>query len=295
MSREGYVSTPEGLQLHYRFEGQGPDTLVMIHGGPGMDFGYMAADFAPLAQRHTLLFYDQRGGGYSTLPQDTALLHIDDHVADLEVIREHFGMERLTLVAHSFGPAVAAKYAMAYPERVARMIFLGPVPPLQGDFYARYGERLASRLSVEEQQALDSLFRAMVSGPEVVAACRKYWEIALKPRLAKGMEVGIIKGDCCLAPPEAISYGMSKTNAVTSASLGNWDWRPELKKLPVPTLIIHGEEESIPMDMVEEWATALPNSELIKVPQAAHFPYVERPDIVWPAMEAFLREAGRTF
>jgi dipeptidyl aminopeptidase/acylaminoacyl peptidase len=56
-----------------------------------------------------------------------------------------------------------------------------------------------------------------------------------------------------------------------------------------PTLIIHGETDAIPMDLVEEWTTALPHARLIKVPGASHFPYVERPDMVWPAIEDFLR------
>ena len=44
------------------------------------------------------------------------------------------------------------------------------------------------------------------------------------------------------------------------------------------------------MDMVESWPVALKNSELIKVPEAGHFAYAERPDIVWPAIESFLAE-----
>ena len=57
----------DGAALFYRMVGTGPDVLVMIHGGPGMDMGYMVPDFGPLAERHRLLFYDQRGGGRSEL------------------------------------------------------------------------------------------------------------------------------------------------------------------------------------------------------------------------------------
>ena len=72
-------------------------------------------------------------------------------------------------------------------------------------------------------------------------------------------------------------------------SLGDWDFRPDLARVTAPTLNIHGETDAIPMDLVEEWTTALPHARLIKVPGASHFPYVERPDLVWPAIEAFLR------
>ena len=44
------------------------------------------------------------------------------------------------------------------------------------------------------------------------------------------------------------------------------------------------------MDLVEEWVTSLPNARLVKIPRAAHFAYVERPELVWPLVEAFLAE-----
>src|SRR6185436_18310536 len=100
---EGQVSG-DGASLFYRMVGTGPDVLVMIHGGPGMDSGYMVPDFGPLAARHRLLFYDQRGGGRSELLGDDAALYtMARHVGDLEALRRHFGLERMTLVAHSFG------------------------------------------------------------------------------------------------------------------------------------------------------------------------------------------------
>jgi proline iminopeptidase len=57
-----------------------------------------------------------------------------------------------------------------------------------------------------------------------------------------------------------------------------------------PALIIHGEEDAIPMAMVAEWASALPNARLMKVANAAHFPYAERPDVVFPEIEKFLAQ-----
>jgi pimeloyl-ACP methyl ester carboxylesterase len=51
---------------------------------------------------------------------------------------------------------------------------------------------------------------------------------------------------------------------------------------------VHGEEDAIPMDLVEEWTTSLPHAQLLRVPGAGHFAYVEQPKIVWPAVERFL-------
>jgi pimeloyl-ACP methyl ester carboxylesterase len=72
------------------------------------------------------------------------------------------------------------------------------------------------------------------------------------------------------------------------ASYGEWDLRDGLRRLAVPTLVVHGEEDAIPMDLVREWVTTMPNARLLPVPGAAHFAYAERPEVVWPAVERFL-------
>jgi len=280
----------DGAALFYRSVGSGPDVLVMIHGGPGMDMGYMVPDFAPLAEHHRLVFYDQRGGGRSErLRDDPALFTMAHHVADLEVLRLRFGLGRLTLVAHSFGPAIAAAYAIAHPDRVARMIFLGPLPPRQGELWTRYGATLEGRLTEDERADMARLGDEMVHGADPVAACRAYWAIAVKPRVAQPELASRVTGDFCSAGADAIRAGYGIAGTHTSQSLGDWDFRPDLARVTAPTLIIHGETDAIPMDLVEEWTTALPHARLIKVAGASHFPYVERPDLVWPAIEDFLR------
>ena len=286
---EGHVAG-DGASLFYRTVGAGPDVLVMIHGGPGMDMGYMVPDFGPLAARHQLLFYDQRGaGGSERLRDDPALYTMARHVADLEALRRQFGLDRMTLVAHSFGPAIAASYAMAHPEHVARMIFLGPVPPRAGDMETRYAATVDSRLTPDERAELTTLETAMVHGPDPVTACRAYWAIAVKPRVARPELARRVTGDFCSAGADAIRSGMGVAGPHTEKSLGAWDFRPGLAAVTAPTLILHGEDDAIPMDLVEEWTTALPHARLVKVPGASHFPYVEQPDLVWPVIEDFLR------
>jgi proline iminopeptidase len=290
---QGYFPGAGGLKLYYQFKGSGKDTIVMIHGGPGMDAGYMVADFETLAKKHVLLFYDQRGGGRSALP-DTATnkttLHIDRHIDDLEALRKYFSFSEMNLLGHSFGTIIAGKYAIAYPENVRSMILIGSVPPYAGDFGSRYEKSLNSRMSAEELKQMELLGNEIVSGKDPKKACRDYWQLALKPRIANGLDISVIKGDCCSAPAEGLRYGYKYTQSITWNSLGEWDFREALKKVRAPVLLIHGEEESIPMDMVEVWTKFLPNSELKKIPKAAHFPYAERPGEVWPLIESFLQE-----
>lgn len=281
------MQSRDGVRIFTRSVGAGPP-VVVIHGGPGMDHESLAADLAPLARSHRLIYYDQRGGGRSTLPSDPAGLTIERHVSDLEVLREHYGLEKLTLLAHSFGPAIAARYAIEYPERIERMIFLGPIPPRKGTFFEDYGSNLEARLSPEDARRAGELAKRRDDGVDVVAACREYWRLETPPRLAKGVAPSVVKSDFCTASPEAIQYGMSKTNPATFGSLGEWDWRERLRGVTAPVLIIHGVEDAIPLAQVREW-TALPNGRMLELEGTGHFPHAEKPDIVFPAIEEFLR------
>ena len=293
--REGYVTTVDSARLHYKIIGRGTDTVVAIHGGPGVDLESILNDFVPLARRHVVIFYDQRGTGASTLPLDTTQLTATQQVDDLDAVRKHFKLARMTLVAHSYGPLLAATYAIAHPYRVKRMVFFGPVPPRRGTFWTRFGQSFATRIDSASRSRMNDANRRMNDpAQDQRRGCRDYWVEAVRPRLAEPERTSaMIQADFCAASPAAIVYGLTTTNRVVMASYGDWDIRGALKNVAAPTLIMHGEQESIPMDLVEEWVTALPHARLVKVPHAAHFTYLERPELVWPVVEKFLGAPSR--
>jgi proline iminopeptidase len=282
-----FANAGDGVRIWYTESGKGSPVIV-IHGGPGMDHESLAADLAPLAQHHRVIEYDQRGGGRSTLPADMAQLTIEHHVNDLEALRKHLGLKKVTLIAHSFGPAIAALYAIRYPENVERMVFLGPIPPRKGKFFEEFGAALQPRLTDEQRKRGAELQKAFATSPDPAAVCREYWAIMTPPRLAKSTPLSVVKSDLCAGPPDAIRYGMTKTNGATFGSLGDWNWTADLARVKAPVLVIHGEEDAIPMAMVSEWVTALPDARILRLPHTAHFPHAEQPKIVFPAIETFL-------
>ena len=292
--REGYITTSDSARLFYRVMGARGDTIIAIHGGPGVDLESIAGDFARLANRHVVIFYDQRGAGRSELPADTTRLVVARQIADLDAVRRYFGARQVTLVAHSYGPLLAASYALAHPEAVRRMVFFGPVPPRRGDFWQRFGASMAQRLdSADRAHLADANRRLADPNADTRQACRDYWAIAMRPRLAEpARTLPLVKSDLCASDPAGIRYGLTTTNRVVMASYGDWDLREGLRHLDVPTLVVHGEQESIPMDLVEEWVTSLPHARLVRVPRAAHFTYAERPDVVWPEVDRFLAAAA---
>ena len=90
---EGYFAGEGGVQLFYRAIGSAPDTVVVLHGGPGCDMQYLIPDLEPLAMNHTVVYYDQLGAGKSELPADTTKLTIEHYVEDLDIL-ENFSDSR---------------------------------------------------------------------------------------------------------------------------------------------------------------------------------------------------------
>ncbi len=56
----------------------------------------------------------------------------------------------------------------------------------------------------------------------------------------------------------------------------------------MPVLTIQGEQDAIPMNSAQEWVEILPNARLFKIPDSGHLPFIEQPDIFYPAVEQFL-------
>ncbi|WP_188187377.1 alpha/beta fold hydrolase [Nonomuraea sp. SYSU D8015] len=128
MIREAHVN---GIKLVYREEGDpAAPPLVLLHGRTANhnDWNGITQHFAA---RHHVLAPDLRGHGASDRPGEYPLPEMAE---DIAALLDHRGMERVTLVGHSLGGAVAYHLAMNHPGRVARLVLEDPAPPrpLQG-------------------------------------------------------------------------------------------------------------------------------------------------------------------
>ena len=289
---DGYIASTGGVRIHFRVVGSGPDTAVLVHGGPGADMNSIFPDLAPLATHHTLILYDQRGGGRSTLPADTTLLDASYFVDDLDAVRRYFRLQRVTLIATSFGPIIAALYAQTHPDRVARMIFAGAIPPRQAEAMAWWNEkqrqaRAADSVLTKRMRALDSI---MITGSaaDPVATCHEWEQVAHALAAAKGDTIRW-HGTMCDAPPEGIRYGMRYTSQLTPQSLGAWDFTTSMRRVTAPLLVVYGAKDTSPIESQIEWAAAVPNGVLVVIPGAGHGPQADRPDVFPPLVESFLR------
>jgi proline iminopeptidase len=288
----GYVTTPDGVRLFYRIAGRGPDTVVVLHGGPGLSMRYLVDDLAPLAPSRTLIFYDQRGGGASDLPEP-ARLTAERMVADLETVRQHFGLARLTLLGHSWGGALAALYATRHPDRVARLVLLGPGPSAA----AALGEtirNLLSRFSPAELAQLGALNAQLASAPDAqtAARCEQTYTFLFARYQFDPVSVSGLRGGWCSGPPAAMRYGSVVTGDAVLGSLGPaYDLPGALARTlagrRVPTLVVEGAASPFVND-ARTYAAAIPAAEFVLLRDAGHFGWLERPHDVFHAVHRFL-------
>ena len=95
--------------------------------------------------------------------------------------------------------------------------------------------------------------------------------------------------DTCEFPNEW-PQNVGRTIRHVLGPLGNYDWKKEVSSLKVPTLVIQGEKDRIvPMEGSRIWA-ARPNARLLIIPGSGHFPFVEKPEVFFPAIDNFLNE-----
>jgi proline iminopeptidase len=288
-AREGYVTADDGVRLFYRIEGSGPQTLVVVHGGPGFSLESVRADFAPFAAHRRVIYYDQRGNGRSDLIDDPAALAVPRHIADLEAIRRHFRLERMTLLGNSWGGLLISAYAAAHPDRVERLVLDSPAPPraaLMRLMQTRMNERAAERFSEAERTRVRANADWLAAG-DPVAACTLFSHYILRLYLFDPASPAQIRGTLCAGPPEVVRRSLW-VNRMIMESFGEFDLRPDVRRVTAPVFVIHGAGDVVPPEGAREWAASYPNARLLMLPRAGHLIQAEEPRAFFSSIETFL-------
>jgi proline iminopeptidase len=117
-----------GVTLHCVVRGRGP-ILVVQAPGRGSGSAYLRNGLAHLEDHFTLLYYDPRGSGKSSRPASQMQMSSSDMVEDLEQVRQYWGLERINVLRHSSGGAIALGYAERYPDHIHKLILVGSCLP----------------------------------------------------------------------------------------------------------------------------------------------------------------------
>lgn len=107
------------MDLHYEVQGKG-EAVVLIHSG-GADLRDWELIAPQLTQTYQVITFDGRGAGHSP-----PLLEPAHYVEDLRQLLDHLNLDRAILVGHSIGGQIATDFALAYPDRVTRLVLVAP-------------------------------------------------------------------------------------------------------------------------------------------------------------------------
>ncbi|MFE4306285.1 alpha/beta fold hydrolase [Streptomyces sp. NPDC056517] len=277
----------DGTELAYRIVGEG-EPLVCLAGGPMRDAVYLG-DLGGLAAHRALVLLDARGTGASAEPADTDTYRCDRQVGDVEALRLHLGLERIDLLGHSAGGNLATLYAAAHPERIRSLVLVTSLGRALGvgttdEEWDEAVEIFADRpWYAQARAALDAI------GPDTpesrvreIVAPFAYgrWDAAAQDHAARDAE--------------------QVNRAAAPAYHGEGAYTPEatrraLTALTAPVLLLAGECDPGPTPAKAAEAAALfPNAELVVVPGAGHFPWVDDAEAFVRPVAAFLDPEVRT-
>ena len=280
---EGYVTAPDGIKLHYRKIGSAPRTVIVPLGFVLFD------DVKQLSDMATVITYDMRNRGRSQKLEDMSSATIQQDVKDLEAVRAHFKVDRFVPIGYSYLGMMVAMYAMEHPERVTRIVQIGPVPPA---FATEYPKELAEPVdTMEAPTELRQRWTAMRNQKD--ADPRAFCEVqqAFFSYLLVGNPANHtrVRSSCSLENEWPVNFsrqlethwGSVKKLALTDA---------DMRRVTMPVLTIHGtRDRNAPYGGGREWARRLPDARLVTVPGAAHAVYLEDPVVVWGSIRQFLR------
>jgi proline iminopeptidase len=278
--REGYVTTDDSVRLYYRIVGDGSETVVIPVGL------YLEDLLAPLARpSRRLVFYDPRHRGRSGRG-DLAHASLDRQISDLEQIRTALGIERMAVIGWSGYGMEMAVYAIRHPTRVTRLVQVAPIPPAARIFRAAGGDQRAARIDTAALGALDRRFRAGEFASDGGGYCRARNRLTGQSNFADTTLAARVPDVCRWENEWPTNLGPYFEAFLPS--LGDFDWRDEIAGVAVPRLIIHGNEDGIPLSGARAWVDGFPNARLIVLSPAGHFPFLERADEFFPAVDRFL-------
>ncbi|MER6314229.1 alpha/beta hydrolase [Streptomyces sp. NPDC001581] len=257
-------SAPDGTRLAYRVTGDG-EPLVCLPGGPS-DSRYLG-DLGGLSAHRRLITLDLRGTGRSAVPEDPASYRCDRLVGDVEALREHLGLSRIDLLAHSGGANLAAQYAARHPDRVARLALIGPGVRAVGIAVTGETRRELALLRSDEPwfpaafAALEALADGTGGDWEAVAPffCGR-WDAAAKHHHAAGRPTN---GEAVALFAAEGAFDPETTRAALAA-------------FEAPVLLVAGEFDlNSPPRTVTEFADLFPDATLAVQPGAGHYPWLD--------------------
>lgn len=225
-----FVTTPDGTQIFFKDWGTGRP-VVLSHGWPLNSDSWEAQQLFLAENGYRVIAHDRRGHGKST--QTWNGNEMDTYAADLHAVIEHLDLRDVTLVGFSTGGGEISRYIGTYgTARVAQAVLVSAVPPLMLQTEDNPGGLpIAVFDGIRAGSAADrsQLYRDLADGP-FFGNNREGTEISQGMRDSFWLQ-GMASG---------------ARNAYESiAAFSATDFRGDLAKFDVPTLVVHGDDDQV--------------------------------------------------
>ncbi len=295
----GYLDVGDGHRLYYEQCGR-PDgkPAVFLHGGPGAGSGVNARRFFD-PNRYRIIVFDQRGAGRSE-PRASLVANTTAHlVADIELLREHLGVDRWLVFGGSWGSTLALTYAQAHAQRVSEMVLRGIFLLRRREIDWFYQEG-ASRLFPERWQDFLRPIPEAERGDLLAAYHRRLndpdehvrFEAARAWSIWEGATSSLLPNDALVSSFAADEFAIALARIETHYFVNGGFFEDENELLSgverirrLPAVIVQGRYDVVcPIESAWELARAWPEADFRIVPAAGHSAY--EPDIAAALVEA---------
>jgi proline iminopeptidase len=238
-----------------------------------------------------VISYDIRNRGRSDAVPKDGQVGLPIELDDIESVRRAFNLDSFSLIGWSYVGAEVALYAARQPAGLRRVVMICPVPPRElppSDRMTSYQQQFSEAVAQYEAWRASSSSKAELDPVQVA----KVFYDATTP-LAMGDPDAYVnrRSDPSIHPnewPEHMRDALQRVGETLDPA--GYDYRSMGMKVEVPVLVVHCDADRIPVEGSREWVESFPNARLMRMPGVGHFPFVEAPDQLFPALSTFLSE-----
>jgi len=277
-----FTAQISGLKLWYKVAGKGPVCILPTPGwGPSSDLYFLK--LKPLEAMFTMVYLDTRGSGRSERP-DPHTYTMKNMAADIEGLRKHLGIETMWLMGHSDGGRIILNYAFEYGGHVEGLILVdAPVGNTEND------SGRVQRMQLRKNEPwFDDAFKTFQKFPSTQQEFDAYIKsitpffFSSNANLEKNRDVF-----------EKTTLSFAATQGQSQSDRSSVDPAVFLPVMKVPTLIIVGDDDFVcPPSASEYLHREIPNSKLLVIENAGHFPWLEQPQQFFDGIRTFLPKLG---
>jgi len=279
---ESGIIEHKGASIYYRSIGKG-EPILIVHGGPGMDHSYFLPHMDELADTYQLIYFDQRAAGKSSYDLDSSQMSMEIMVEDIEAIRQHFSLDKINLMGHSWGGLLSMWYAKSHPDKLKRLMLINTIAANKA-YDAAAAENLQKRRSEEDVAALQALMQSEAFKNQDEEAFLEVFKLNFAPSFFYRNYLDSLQ----LTFPENYRERQGKLMHLLP-DLQAYDLYGELSNIKAPSLLLHGEVDATPLAAIEKIAEQIEGSQIEVLAQCGHFPFIEAKAAFREKIDAFIQ------